>query len=160
MKAGGLTHRGPQGSASQGSRHTALPWWRETKETPLGAADQGAQEPGPILRATPAFSAGGEVVSTSFCLHWATSLHTAAWSEELNPVTLLLCSKLSQAPMSSSEKKARPSRPPTALVPSPARACPRAFAHTIFSSQNTLPRVPSLLSRTLQGWLHGPLLNG
>lgn len=68
-------------------------------------------------------------------------LHTAAWSGELSPVTLLLCSKLSQAPMSSSEKEARLSRPPTALVPSPAHACRRAFAHTISSTQNTLPHV-------------------
>lgn len=73
MKAEGLTHRGPQGSASQGSRHTSPALGERDKGNSFRTADQGAQEPGPIPRATPAFSAGGEVVSISFCLHWAIS---------------------------------------------------------------------------------------
>ena len=140
MKAGGLTHRGPQGSASQGSRHTSPSLVERNKGNSFGGSRPGGPGARPHSQSDPCLLCGwrgGEY----FLLPTLGHLHTAAWSGELNPVMLLLCSKLSQAPMSSSEKEARPSRPPTALVPSPARACPRAFAHTISSSQNTLPPV-------------------
>lgn len=158
MKAEGLTHRGPQGSASQGSRHTSPALGERDKENSFGTADQRAQEPGPIPRATSAFSAGGEVVLPSACTgpppH--SSVEWRAKSGHSAPLLKTFPSPHVFFREGSKTLQASHSPGPLSCTRLPQGLCTYYFLYTEHSS----PCVPSLRSRSLQGWLHSPLLNG
>ena len=161
MKAGGLTHRGPQGSASQGSRHTSPSLVERNKGNSFGGSRPAGPGARPHSQSDPCLLCGwrgGEyfLLPTLGHLPPHSSVEWRAKSSHAAPLLKTLPSPHVFFRKGSKTFQASHSPGPLSSTSLPQGLCTYYFLFTEHSS----PCVSSLLSRTLQGWLHGPLLNG